>query len=112
MFVLEIAERDVVVLYPGRVLGKENLRDIRQLLEDCERRGKRRFVLDFSKTEHVYYRLADLLAHHKNKLSAENGSLVLAGVSPYLKDIFTAVGYGDAFEEYDNLAEAVHEANC
>lgn len=105
-------EEGIAVIRPGHILERRQLRDLRLLLEELEEDGLTRLVLDFSETQHVYYRVVDLLARHSRALGRADGRMILVGMSAYLRDIFSFLGYAHGFEIADNLEEAVREAAC
>lgn len=93
---VQTSDRTVVV-QPGHEVDRNDMRPLRLLLEDAIRCGARRVVVDFGRTEHLYYRVADLLDLVDQRLREQGGELILAGMSRYLEDIFSVVGYVNRF---------------
>ncbi len=113
MFVVDQSVSGVVLIRVERLFSRADLRPLRLLLSDLVEKGEcRRVILDFCQCEHVYYRLTDLLAMMQRRIHRKNGRLILAGMNPYLKDIFTVLGFEDGFENTRNVSEALGDVAC
>jgi len=63
-----------------------------QRLEDLERQGVRRLVLDLGELQHVDYRLVPALTDALERFEARSGAVIVCGLSDYLRDIFRLSG--------------------
>lgn len=100
----------LTIINPGRFVAAEDLRDFRLLLDALTEEAAARVVVDFSHTEHVHYRLADLLSYSTQAFAQADGRLILAGLNPSLTLIFALLTRYDALD----VAECIEDvlANC
>jgi anti-sigma B factor antagonist len=64
-------------------------------------------VLNLKSVDHINYLSIGLLIERLKLLRNLNGDLKLAGMSPFLRDIFRVVGMDRVFEEYTSLEDAI-----
>lgn len=102
----------MAIVSPGRVLERRDLRTLRRQLEDLLNGEPKLVLLDFSHTEHVYYRLADLLTHIDTAFKRRRKRLILTGMSRYLQDIFWTVSDFNRFELVASRGEAMTSDLC
>jgi anti-anti-sigma factor len=102
MFSITQADDRTVIIEPGAEIERDQMRHLRLLLESLLRSGARQVVLDLTRTEHLYYRVTDLLALIDERLRLQGGSLVLVGMNRYIEDIFCITGYVDHFKRSDS----------
>ena len=75
--------------------GSMSARDFGELhreLVGLLRMRRKRIVLDFGGVDHVSYRDASGLAREFELVRSHNGDLRVAGLSPYVRDIFLFAG--------------------
>jgi len=92
---IEIHERG-----PGRVallalrgwLDRAALSHLSRLLDDLAVRGVDQVLLECSRLDHIDYRLAPELVERLVRFEARAGSLVVCGLSHYLRDLFRLAG--------------------
>lgn len=64
-------------------------------------------VLNLKAVDHINYLSIGVLVERLRLLRNLNGDLKLAGMSPFVRDIFKVVGMDQFFEEYTSLEEAI-----
>ncbi len=81
------------VVAMGRHVGADDLPTVEYLVDQWIMRGINTVVLDFSGTDHVYFKLAFLLERLRSRLREDGKDLVCVGASPYVSDILLAMGF-------------------
>lgn len=64
-------------------------------------------VLNLKAVDHINYLSIGVLVERLRLLRNLNGDLKLAGMSPFVRDIFKVVGMDQFFEQYTSLDEAI-----
>lgn len=64
-------------------------------------------VLNLKSVDHINYLSIGVLLERLKLLRNLNGDLKLAGMSPFLRDIFRVVGMDRFFEDYTSLEDAI-----
>ena len=64
-------------------------------------------VLNLKSVDHINYLSIGVLLERLKLLRNLNGDLKLAGMSPFLRDIFKVVGMDRFFEDYTSLEDAI-----
>ena len=64
-------------------------------------------VLNLRAVDHINYLSIGVLLERLKLLRNLNGDLKLAGMSPFLRDIFKVVGMDRFFEDYTSLEDAI-----
>lgn len=77
-----------------------------QLLEAIEE-GQHRLVLDLAQTENINTTCMGLIVSRLKQCRDQGGDIRLAGLTEYLKKIFSLIGVGKLFEIYDHPDQAV-----
>lgn len=80
------------------------IKDVIGSLIDKERT---KVILNLKAVDHINYLSIGLLVERLRLLRNLNGDLKLAGMSPYVRDIFKVVGMDQFFEEYTSLEDAI-----
>ena len=93
-----LMERTTVVEMAGSMAAIDLPRLHRHLNGLLSARRKR-IVLDFRAVEHVSYQDASYLAREFELVRAHNGTMRVAGLSPYVRDILVFAGLSDFLEE-------------
>ncbi|OGP30870.1 MAG: hypothetical protein A2038_07510 [Deltaproteobacteria bacterium GWA2_57_13] len=87
--------------------------DFREMIKIKDRigalieRDQTKVVLNLKAVDHINYLSIGVLVERLRLLRNLNGDLKLAGMSPFLRDIFKVVGMDQFFEEYTSLEEAI-----
>ncbi len=92
---LEVHERPAGRVGLLALLGWVDLsaeRGIERVLDDLANRGVTRLVVDCSQLLHVDYRLVPRLADALVRFEAHSGTVVMCGLSRYLRDVFRIAG--------------------
>ena len=69
--------------------------------------GGRRFVLDLSALEYVSSAGLRSVLTIAKKLKVAGGSLVLCGLSGFVRDVFAIAGFDNFLSVYDTVADAI-----
>ena len=64
-------------------------------------------VINLKSVDHINYLSIGVLLERLKLLRNLNGDLKLAGMSPFLRDIFEVVGMDRFFEDYTSLEDAI-----
>ncbi len=99
--------QDVSVLdIAGDIDFREMIR-IKNLIGSLIDKERTKVVINLKSVDHINYMSIGVLVERLNILRNMNGDLKLAGMSPYLRDIFKVVGMDQFFEEYISLEDAI-----
>ena len=93
-----LTERTTVVEMAGSMAAIDLPRLHSHLIGLLNARRKR-IVLDFWAVEHVSYQDARHLAREFELVRSHNGTMMVAGLSPYVRDILVFAGLSDFLEE-------------
>lgn len=97
----------LTIIKPGRFVAADELRAFRKRLDTLTEETAARVVVDFSTTEHVHYRLADLLSYGTHAMARSDGRLVLAGLNPSLVLMFALLTRYDALDVVEHIEDAL-----
>lgn len=92
------------------VAGDIDLREmirIKEVIGSLIDREQTRVVLNLKAVDHINYLSIGVLLERLKILRNLNGDLKLAGMSPYVRDIFRVVGMDQYFEDYASLEDAI-----
>lgn len=103
-YVEKSASANTAIVYPGKTIERDQMRRFRLLLGELVATGYTGIVFDFSETEHVYYRIADILSNLRNVVEQKNGFVMFTGMNPYLRSIFNFIGM-TGFVEMESCPE-------
>lgn len=84
--------------------------DVQPLLKEIEQRlaeGKNRFVIDLSQTELITSMVLGLLIQTLTRARSTGGDVVIANISPKIKQILLVTRLHTTFVVKDNLNDAV-----
>lgn len=95
------------VITPGRFVAAEDVSAFRKRLDTLTEEAAARVVVDFSTTEHVHYRLADLLSYSTHAFAKTEGRLILAGLNPSLILIFALLTRYDALDVVERIEDVL-----
>jgi anti-sigma B factor antagonist len=95
-----------VIDVSGDIDFREMIR-IKGLIGSLIQKEQLRVVLNLKAVDHINYLSIGVLLEQLRALRNLNGDLKLAGMNPYLRSIFRAVGMDQFFEEYASLEEAI-----
>lgn len=99
--------QDVSVIdISGDIDFREMIR-IKDVIASLIEKDQTRVVLNLKAVDHINYLSIGLLVERLRLLRNLNGDLKLAGMSPFVRDIFKVVGMDQFFEEYISLEEAI-----
>ncbi len=97
--------RTVTIAVEGEI-GEAELQEIFEMLFRTANRGVLNVVMDFTHVTHFDYRGVKPLVARADVFRRAGGDIKLCGLSPYLHAIFRSAGAHDAFDHYENAAEA------
>lgn len=92
------------------VAGDIDLREmirIKDVIGSLIEREQTKVVLNLKAVDHINYLSIGVLLERLRILRNLNGDLKLAGMSPYVRDIFRVVGMDQYFEDYASLEDAI-----
>ena len=92
------------------VAGDIDLREmirIKEVIGSLIDREQTKVVLNLKAVDHINYLSIGVLLERLKILRNLNGDLKLAGMSPYVRDIFRVVGMDRYFEDYASLEDAI-----
>lgn len=95
-----------VIDVSGDIDFREMIR-IKGLIASLIQKEQLRVVLNLKAVDHINYLSIGVLLEQLRTLRNLNGDLKLAGMNPYLRNIFRAVGMDQFFEDYASLEEAI-----
>lgn len=95
-----------VIDMTGDIDFREMIR-IKDVIGSLIEKDRIKVVLNLKAVDHINYLSIGVLLERLKILRNLNGDLKLAGMNPYVRDIFRAVGMDHVFEEYPSLEEAI-----
>ena len=99
--------QDVSVIdISGDIDFREMIR-IKDVIGSLIEREQTKVVLNLRSVDHINYLSIGVLLERLKVLRNLNGDLKLAGMTPYVRDIFRVVGMDRFFEEYMTLEDAI-----
>ena len=99
--------QDISVLdITGDIDFREMIR-IKDVIGSLIEKERTKVVLNLKAVDHINYLSIGVLLERLKILRNLNGDLKLAGMSPYVRDIFRVVGMDQFFEEYVTLEDAI-----
>lgn len=95
-----------VIDVTGDIDFREMIR-IKDVIGSLIEKERIKVILNLKAVDHINYLSIGLLVERLRLLRNLNGDLKLAGMSPYVRDIFKVVGMDQFFEEYVSLEDAI-----
>ena len=95
-----------VIDVAGDIDFREMIR-IKNMIGGLIEKDRTKVVLNLRSVDHINYLSIGLLLERLKLLRNLNGDLKLAGMSPFLRDIFRVVGMDRFFEDYTSLEDAI-----
>ena len=95
-----------VIDVSGDIDFREMVR-IKDVIGSLIEKERIKVVLNLKAVDHINYLSIGLLVERLRILRNLNGDLKLAGMNPYVRDIFRVVGMEQFFEEYKTLEDAI-----
>jgi anti-sigma B factor antagonist len=95
-----------VIDLSGDIDFREMIR-IRGVIGSLIQREQTKVVLNLKAVDHINYLSIGVLVEQVRALRNLNGDLKLAGMNPYLRNIFRVVGMDEYFEDYQSLEDAI-----
>lgn len=95
-----------VIDIAGDIDFREMIR-IKNVIGSLIEKERTKVVLNLKAVDHINYLSIGVLVERLRILRDLNGDLKLAGMNPYLRDIFRVVGMDQFFEEYTSLEDAI-----
>jgi anti-sigma B factor antagonist len=95
-----------VIDVTGDIDFREMIR-IKNVIGSLIERDQTKVILNLKAVDHINYLSIGVLVERLKILRNLNGDLKLAGMSPYLRDIFRVVGMDAFFENYTSLEDAI-----
>ncbi len=99
--------QDITVIdVTGDIDFREMIR-IKEVIGSLIEKDRTKFVLNLKAVDHINYLSIGVLVERLRVLRNLNGDLKLAGMSPYVRNIFRVVGMDQFFEDYNSLEDAI-----
>lgn len=98
---------DVSVLNPQGEIDSQEGKLLLQRIGTLLRNEWKKIVLDFGHVEHIHYRVFSELTEAALISSLQAGSIKIANLNSYTKQILKFAGVDHFFETYDSVADAV-----
>ena len=95
-----------VIDVSGDIDFREMIR-IKNVIGGFIEKNRLKVVLNLRAVDHINYLSIGVLLERLKLLRNLNGDLKLAGMSPFLRDIFKVVGMDRFFEDYTSLEDAI-----
>ena len=95
-----------VIDVSGDIDFREMIR-IKNVIGGLIEKDRLKVVLNLRAVDHINYLSIGVLLERLKLLRNLNGDLKLAGMSPFLRDIFKVVGMDRFFEYYTSLEDAI-----
>jgi anti-sigma B factor antagonist len=95
-----------VIDVSGDIDFREMIR-IKNVIGGLLEKDRLKVVLNLRAVDHINYLSIGVLLERLKLLRNLNGDLKLAGMSPFLRDIFKVVGMDRFFEDYTSLEDAI-----
>jgi len=95
-----------VIDVSGDIDFREMIR-IKNVIGGSIEKDRLKVVLNLRAVAHINYLSIGVLLERLKLLRNLNGDLKLAGMSPFLRDIFKVVGMDRFFEDYTSLEDAI-----
>ena len=95
-----------VIDVTGDIDFREMIR-IKNTIGSLIEKERTKVVINLKSVDHINYLSIGVLIERLKLLRNLNGDLKLAGMSPFLRDIFRVVGMDRVFEEYTSLEDAI-----
>jgi anti-sigma B factor antagonist len=95
-----------VIDVAGDIDFREMIR-IKDMIGGLIEKDRTKVVLHLRAVDHINYLSIGVLLERLKLLRNLNGDLKLAGMSPFLRDIFKVVGMDRFFEDYTSLEDAI-----
>jgi anti-sigma B factor antagonist len=95
-----------VIDVSGDIDFREMIR-IKNVIGGLIEKDRLKVVLNLRAVDHINYLSIGVLLERLKLLRNLNGDLKLAGMSPFLRDIFKVVGMDRFFEDYTSLEDAI-----
>lgn len=95
-----------VIDVSGDIDFREMMR-IKDVIGSLIEKERIKVILNLKAVDHINYLSIGLLVERLRLLRNLNGDLKLAGMSPYVRDIFKVVGMDHFFEDYTSLEDAI-----
>lgn len=102
----EQVDTTLVVIPAGR-LDSNNATGFEKTVTDYVRNGERRIVIDLSQIEYISSAGLRVVLMLVKQLKAGNGSLVLCGMKPSIKEVFDISGFSKILQIRGTRAEAL-----
>ena len=90
----------------GDIDCREMIR-IKDAIGGLHEKKRTKVILNLKSVDHINYLNIGVLLERLKLLRNLNGDLKLAGMNPFLRDIFKVVGMDRFFEEYTSLEDAI-----
>jgi len=99
--------QDISVIDVAGDIDFREMNRIREMIGGLIEKERTKVVLNLKSVDHINYLSIGVLLERLKVLRTLNGDLKLAGMSPFLRDIFKVVGMDRFFEEYTSLEDAI-----
>ncbi len=106
MLLRKVIQDISVIDVNGDIDFREMIR-IKDMIGSLIEKERTKVVLNLKSVDHINYLSIGVLVERLRLLRNLNGDLKLAGMSPFLRDIFRVVGMDQFFEDYSSLEDAI-----
>jgi anti-sigma B factor antagonist len=94
-----------IISFLGRI-DANSAPDMEDALNNCVNTGSEKLVVDFSSVEYVSSAGLRVLLSVRKRLVPLKGELVLAGLRPFVREVFDMTGFSKIFPLYQTTDEA------
>lgn len=95
-----------IVMFPQR-LDSLTAREVESELKACVQGGAQKLVGNFTGTDYISSAGLRVLFGVAKELKKSNGCIVLAGLKPYIHELFEAAGFTSLFNFFNSEEEAL-----
>ena len=99
--------QDISVIDVGCDIDFREMIRIKDIIGALIEKDKTKVILNLKAVDHINYLSIGVLVERLKILRNLNGDLKLAGMNPYVRDIFKVVGMDQFFEDYRSLEDAI-----
>jgi anti-anti-sigma factor len=102
----EESREDIAIIYVSGRLDATSAPELEGALNKTVNDGSRKLVVDFSGLEYLSSAGLRVLLSARKRLVPLGGELVLAGVRPFVREVFDMTGFSKIFSLYNTTDDA------
>jgi anti-anti-sigma factor len=101
-----LTREDIAIIPVSGRIDANSAPDLEHALNNCVNAGSEKLVVDFSGVEYVSSAGLRVLLSVRKRLVPLKGELVLAGLRPFVREVFDMTGFSKIFPLYTTTDEA------